>query len=213
MNFVDQEVSDYMRRLCDRFDEPVLAEMEARAAEKNFPIVGRVVGAALEMLARSINARRVLELGSGYGFSGYWFARAVGSDGEVILTDGEAENEDLAKRYLTKAGLGERCSFVVGDAIEALNDTEGDFDVIYCDIDKGDYPRAFEAARGRIREGGLYLCDNVLWSGRVARKDDDAWTQAIREHNEAVYSAPEFHPMILPIRDGVIAALKVGAVM
>ena len=212
MNFVDQEVTDYMRRLCDRFDEPVLAEMERLASEKNFPIVGRLVGVALEVLARSVRAGRVFELGSGYGFSGYWFARAVGTGGEVTLSDGDEANRDLAEGYLARAGLWDRCKFVVGDAIEVLEATEGDFDIVYCDIDKGDYPRAFQCSRTRIRPGGLYLCDNVLWSGRVAKQeDDDAWTKAIREHNQAIYDDPEFLPMILPIRDGVMAALKIGS--
>jgi len=210
MNLVDDEVAAYMRGLCDRFDEPVVAEMEKFAQEKTFPIVGRVVGAALEMLARSIGAKRIMELGSGFGFSAYWFARAVGPDGSVVLTDGEPGNALQAEAYLTKARLWDRCNFKVGDALESLAATEGDFDIIYCDIDKGDYPRAFEAARKRIRKGGYYLCDNVLWSGRVARADDDSWTEAIRRHNDAVYSDDSFLPAILPIRDGVMAALKIG---
>jgi caffeoyl-CoA O-methyltransferase len=209
MNFIDGAVSDYMRGLCDRFDDRVLMEMEKVAEDKGFPIVGRVVGATLELLSRAIGGKQVFEMGSGYGFSGYWFARAVGADGEVILTDGDAANAEQAEGYLTRAGLWDRCRFEVGDALEILEKTEGEFDVVYCDIDKGDYPRAFQAAKSRIRVGGLYMCDNVLWSGRVAKEDDDAWTEAIRRQNEDIYAEGRFLPAIIPTRDGVIAALRV----
>lgn len=210
MNFLDESVADYLNKLCGRFDDPVVAEMEDLANEKGFPIVGRVVGAMLEMMARAVGAQRVFEMGSGYGFSAYWLARAVGENGEVILTDGDPENAKAAEGYLTRAGLWDRCRFVVGDALETLESTEGDFDVIYCDIDKGDYPRAFRAARERIRVGGLYMCDNVLWSGRVATDEDDEWTNAIREQNEAIYSDGGFLPVIVPIRDGVVVSLKIS---
>lgn len=209
MNYIDAEVAAYMRKLTDRFDEPVLLEMERRAQDNKFPIVGRVVGATLEMLARSIGARRVFEMGSGYGFSGLWFARAVGEGGEVVLTDGNPDNADLAEDYLSRTGLWDRCRFLVGDAVESIQAEEGDFDVVYCDIDKVDYPRAFQEAKKRLRKGGLYLCDNVLWSGRVARHDDDdESTPSIRAHNEAIYADPDFLPSIIPTRDGVMAALK-----
>lgn len=200
-----------MRGLNDRFDDPVLLEMEELANERSFPIVERVVGVTLETLARSIQARRVFELGSGFGFSAWWFSRAVGEDGEVILTDGDAGNTALSKDFLGRAGVASRCRFVTGDAVTALNQTEGQFDVIYCDIDKEGYPDAFAAAAGRVRVGGLYLCDNVLWSGKVADLNNhDSSTEAIRAHNEAVYRDPRFLPTINPARDGVICALRIA---
>lgn len=210
MNFLAADVGDYLRNLTNRFDDPVLIEMEKVAEEKGFPIVGRVCGAALEMMTRAIGGRRVFEMGSGYGFSAYWFARAVGESGEVILTDGDPENAKQAEGYLSRVGLWDRCRFEVGDAIQTLEKTNGEFDVIYCDIDKQDYPKAFEAARSRLTVGGLYLCDNVLWSGRVARDDDDDQTKAIRRQNELIYGDENFLPAIIPIRDGIMAALRVG---
>ena len=208
MNFLDVQVSDYMRRLCDRYDHPVLNEMEEMAEKEGFPIVGRTVGAALLAFATSVGAKRVMELGSGFGYSAYWFAQAVGSGGEVILTDGDPENQKKAEDYLTRLGVFDRCTFLVGDALGSFAEQKGEFDVIYCDIDKHEYPQAFEAARTRLRKGGLYMCDNVLWSGRVAKQDDDELTNAIRKHNEAVYAAEDFLPVIVPIRDGVVVAVK-----
>jgi len=93
VDIVEPRVEEYVRSLLERYDDPVLLEMERVAAERNFPIVNRIVGVTLETLARSIGAQRVFELGSGYGYSAYWFARAVGPNGEVYFTDGDPENE------------------------------------------------------------------------------------------------------------------------
>jgi caffeoyl-CoA O-methyltransferase len=211
MNLLPEDVAAYMRTLADPFDDEVLLEMEALAAEQKFPIVERLVGATLEMLARSINARWVFELGSGFGYSAWWFARAVGPEGEVTLTDGEPRNAVLAKDFLVRSGLADRCEFFTVDAITALVAIGGEYDIVYCDIDKTEYPAAFAAAAERVRVGGLYICDNVLWSGKVAdEENDEAETEAIRLHNEMVYSDPRFLTTINPIRDGLMVALRIS---
>jgi predicted O-methyltransferase YrrM len=214
MDITNPKIEDYIRGLLKRHDEPVLLEMEAEGKERDFPIVGRMVGAAIEILARSIGAKRVFELGSGYGYSGYWFSRAVGPDGELHLTDGDPENERKALDYLGRAGLDKPVRFHVGDAVTSLNATDGDFDIVYCDIDKHGYPDAWRASRDRIRKGGLYICDNTLWSGRVTgeEKDDSRpeWTAAIKEMNEAIASDEDYLSTILPIRDGVMVAFRLN---
>jgi caffeoyl-CoA O-methyltransferase len=209
MNITDPKVEEYVRGLLARHDEPVLLEMEAEAAERDFPIVGRMVGVAIEILARGIGAGRVFELGSGYGYSGYWFSRAVGPDGELHLTDGDPANEAKAMDYLGRAGLAGPVQFHVGDAVTSLEATGGQFDVVYCDIDKDGYPQAWRAARDRIRTGGLFICDNTLWSGRVTGEVQDPrpnLTEAIKEMNVAAASDPDYLTTILPIRDGVLVA-------
>lgn len=204
-----------MRSLLTRYDEPVLLEMEAEGAHRNFPIIGRLVGVAVELLARSVGAERVFELGSGFGFSAYWFARAVGPGGEVHATDGDPANEPKALDYLSRAGLVDRIRWHVGDAVETLGAVEGEFDVVYNDIDKQGYPDAWRAARERIRVGGLYLCDNVLWSGAVADPAGDhgrdvKTTNAILEHNRMIADDERFASSIVPTRDGVFVALRVA---
>ena len=195
-----------------RFDEPVLLEMEAHAQEHGFPIVGRNVGATLEILARSVGAQRIMELGSGYGYSAYWHARAVGSGGTVHLTDGDPENAVKAADYLKRAGLADRVSFHVGDAVTEMGKLDGDFDVVFCDIDKHGYPDAWRAAAERIRVGGLYVCDIVLWYGRVAVPDAKGgraeWTDAILEHNRLIAEDERYHSTIVPTRDGVLVAIR-----
>ena len=213
MDIVNPKIEDYLRGLLGRDDDEVLKEMEALAEERDFPIVGRLVGVTLELLARAIGARRVLEMGSGYGYSAYWFARAVGTGGEVDMTEGDPANLDRAIDYLSRAGFTDRVHPWVGDALEIIDSLPGEFDVIFCDIDKGDYPAAWTKARERIRIGGLYLCDNVLWSGRVVEEkpqDDvrEGWTAAIKEHNEAIVADPRYTQTVIPTRDGVMAALR-----
>lgn len=213
IQITDDQLHHYMRGLLDRHDEPVLLAMEAEAVELGFPIVERHVGVTLEILARSVGARRVFELGSGFGYSAYWFARAVGDDGEVQCTDGDAENALKGQEYLRQAGLGNRVRYHVGDAVTSLGQVGGEFDIVYCDIDKDGYPAAWIAARERVRVGGLYICDNVLWSGRVVEgtpADDvrPGWTEAIVEHNRMVTQDDTFVASILPIRDGVMVATR-----
>jgi predicted O-methyltransferase YrrM len=210
MDIVDPRIDDYMRSRLTRFDEPVLLEMEAHGVELGFPIVGRNVGVTLEILARSVGARRVIELGSGFGYSGYWHARAVGSDGELHLTDGDPENERKAREYLGRAGSWDRITYHVGDAVASLNGLDGEFDVVYDDIDKEGYPDAWRAARERIRIGGLYVCDNVLWSGRVVDEHPDERTRAILEHNRMIADDERYLSTIVPTRDGVVVAIRIG---
>ena len=213
MDIVNPEIERYMADRSARLDEPVLLEMEAEGAERNFPIVGRNVGVTLEILARSVGARRVIELGSGFGYSGYWHSRAVGSGGELHLTDGDPENERKARDYLSRADLWEPVTYHVGDAVTSMNALDGEFDVVYDDIDKEGYPDAWRAARERVRVGGLYICDNTLRWGSAAvieeRDDDDGpRIAAVRSHNEAIANDPDFLMTILPIRDGVLVARR-----
>lgn len=209
---VNPAIEDYMRSLVGQTDHPVLAEMEAVAKENNFPIVGRLVGVFLETLAKTVNAKRIFEFGSGYGYSAYWFAKAVGTDGQVICTDGDSLNKEKAEQYLRSAGLSERVDFRAGLAQEIFAQTEGSFDICYNDVDKGDYPEVWQMAKDRVRPGGLYIADNVLWHGRVAvEKYVDivpGWTEAILEHNRLIFNDPEFDAFINPTRDGVVVARK-----
>ena len=189
--------------------DAVIEEMEARATRDDFPIVGRAVGRLLELLTFATSARRVMELGSGFGYSAVWFARAVGEGGEVVCTDRSADNADSAATYLQRLGLAERVRYRIGDALESFADEDGDFDVVFCDADKKSYPECWRKASSRIKSGGLYICDNVLWSGRVADdNDEDESTLAIREHNSLVAADERFLSSIIPIRDGVLVALR-----
>jgi caffeoyl-CoA O-methyltransferase len=209
---VHPAIEAYLKRLAAGTDTPVLLEMEDLASQRAFPIVGRLVGLSLKTLALGIGARRVFEFGSGYGYSAYWFAEAVGPEGQVVCSDGDPDNAGRAEHFLKAAGLWERVDFRVGLAQDVFGQTEGEFDICYNDVDKGDYPEIWRLARERIRPGGLYIADNVLWHGRVAMDNPVdvfiGWTEAILEHNRLIFEDPEFDAFINPTRDGVVVARR-----
>jgi caffeoyl-CoA O-methyltransferase len=189
--------------------DPVLAEMEAFAAEHDVPIVGPAVGTLLQILARSIGAERVFELGSAIGYSTAFFAQAVGRGGQVFYTDGDERNAEKARGYLERMDLADRVTIRVGDAVEGLEATIGYFDVIFIDVDKEGYPQALQAAAPRVRRGGYLIADNVLWSGKVVDGEvHDAATEGIRKFNQGLFSLEEFRSVIVPLRDGVAIARR-----
>jgi caffeoyl-CoA O-methyltransferase len=208
MDIVNPRVEEYMRSLLDRYDDPVLLEMEAETERRGFPAVGRVVGVTLEVLARSIGARRVFELGSGFGYSAYWFARAVGEGGEVHCTENDPANVEAGRAWLDRAGLGERVVWHAGDALRAFGETEGEFDVVFVDIDKREYPDAWRAASERIRVGGLYLCDNALGTGDANVVEESDVARFIREHNALVAEDERYVSAIVPTREGDLVAIR-----
>jgi caffeoyl-CoA O-methyltransferase len=201
-------VDDYLYSLLPPRDE-VLTEMEAEAAQRSISIVGPAVGRILYQLARTVDAKNIFEMGSAIGYSTIWWARAVGKSGRVFYTDGDRKNADQARGYFKRAGVEDRIEVQVGDALELLSERREQFDIIFNDVDKEDYPRVFKLAIPRIRKGGLFVTDNVLWLGRVANaKNADASTKAIREFNRLIYNSPDCFTTILPIRDGVAVATK-----
>ena len=201
-------VDDYLYSMLPKRDD-VLAEMEGYADEHNIPIVGPAVARVLHQLALMINARTVFELGSAIGYSTLWWARAVGEKGRVIYTDGDPKNVERARRYFERAHVSNRISVHTGDALEVLSEQKEQFDIIFNDVDKEDYPRVLRLVSPRLRKGGLFITDNVLWSGRVAQKHPkEATTKAILEFNRQLYNSEGFFTTILPIRDGLAVAWK-----
>jgi caffeoyl-CoA O-methyltransferase len=210
---VNGRVNKYMRALLDRHDEPVLLEMEEIARLNEFRIINRHVGVTVEILARAIGARRVFELGSGYGYSAFWFARAVGNDGEVHCTDRDPQNAKKAEEFLSRVNLWDRIRFHVGDALTSFKQVAGKWDIVYVDINKEGYTEAWNAARDLIRVGGLYIADNAISIGLPGSKKlvTDALAvqlENVREHNEMVTNDGRYLSSILPIRDGVMIALR-----
>jgi caffeoyl-CoA O-methyltransferase len=201
-------VDDYLYSMLPQRDE-VLAEMEGFATQHNIPIVGPAVARVLEQLALMINAKTVFELGSAIGYSTIWWARAVGDKGRVIYTDGDARNAERARAYFDRAGVSKRITLHTGDALEVLSEQKEQYDIIFNDVDKEDYPRVLRLVSPRLRKGGLFITDNVLWSGRVAEKNStEPRTKAILEFNRLLYNSADFYTTILPIRDGLAVALK-----
>ncbi len=201
-------VDDYLYSMLPKRDD-VLVEMEDYASSHDVPIVGPAVARVLQQLALMINAKTVFELGSAIGYSTIWWAQAVGEKGKVVYTDGDPRNAERARKYFDRAGVAKQIEVHTGDALEYLSEQKQQYDVIFNDVDKEDYPRVLRLVSPRLREGGLFITDNVLWSGRVVEKNPkDARTKAILEFNRLLYSSPDFYTTILPIRDGLTVGMK-----
>ena len=203
-----EPVESYLYSLLPPRDA-VLVEMETAAAKRDIPIVGPAVARVLHQLALIVGAKNIFEMGSAIGYSTIWWARAVGDGGRVIYTDGDRKNADEARGYFQRAGVADRISVNVGDALELLSEQKQLLDIIFCDVDKEDYPRAFRVAVPKLRKGGLFVADNVLWSGKVAQeKAAEASTKAIQEFNRLLYQSADLFTTVLPIRDGIAVAIK-----
>ena len=203
-----RSVAEYMYRLLPARD-PVLAEMEERAAKERIPIVGPSVGALFYQLARLTRARRIFEMGSAIGYSTIWWARGTEKGGEVYYTDGDPENAEAADDYLKRAGVRDRVVILVGNSLDLIDRVDGEFDIVFNDVDKHYYPEVYEKAAGRVRIGGLFVTDNVLWSGRVADASvRDRDTTNIRKFNKLLFSDQRYESSIIPLRDGVAIGLR-----
>ncbi len=204
----DPAVDEYMLGLLPARDA-VLAEMEQQARQRDIPIVGPAVGRVFFQYARLIGARKVFELGSAIGYSTIWWARAAGETGEVFYTDGDPRNAEEARGYFERAGVAGRVRIGVGDAVEQLAAQKQEFDVIFNDIDKEGYPSVLPLVAARLRSGGLFITDNVLWSGSVTQaQPKEESTRAIQEFNQRLYAMKEFFTTVLPLRDGLAVAVK-----
>ena len=208
MNIVNPAIEEYLRRITPSH-HAILKEMETLAEMTKFPIVGPLVGRTLYVLARLANAKRVLELGSGYGYSAFWFALAVGEGARIVCTENSIDNIRRAEDFLSRASLWNKVTYEQGDALQSMDRQQGEFDIIFMDIDKHQYPDGFRNGFRRLRTGGLFITDNVLWSGKVTETEQDVSTRAIVQYNEMIFNTPGTFSTILPVRDGVAVTMKV----
>jgi predicted O-methyltransferase YrrM len=207
-SILEPETEKYIYSLLPRRDA-VRREMEHYGARHRVPIIGPACGRLLYQLARLIGARRVFEMGSAIGYSTLWLAEAVGPRGEVFYTDGDPANARRAEGYFRRAGLRGRIRILVGDALEMLAETGGQFDLVFNDVNKTQYPAVFRLAVPRVRVGGLFITDNVLWSGRTARPARDENTRAIQKFNRLIYRSPKLFATLIPLRDGFAVCQKI----
>jgi caffeoyl-CoA O-methyltransferase len=193
-------------------DRPTeMAEMEAHAAATNFPIIGPAAGQFCYLLARLMGARRVFELGSGFGYSTAWFARAVEENGggEVHHVVWDEALSAQARRWIATLGYQATVRYHVGEAVEALRGSEGGFDLVFNDIDKEAYPASLPVIADKLRSGGLLIVDNLLWSGRIFDPSDTSpATEGVRQLTRDVSADPRWSVSLVPIRDGLLVARK-----
>jgi predicted O-methyltransferase YrrM len=206
-----QKVQEYLMQLSEH-DEPVLKEMEEVARQMRFPIIDRAAGRCCYLLCRLAKVRTVFEMGSGYGYSTAWFAMAVRDNGGGIVHHvvWDEELSRKARDYLQRMNLSEFVRFTVGEAVETLRNTAGHFGCIFVDIEKQDYPQAVAIAKERLALGGLLILDNMLWHGRIFDPDEHSpAAEGIRQATAMIFNDPQFVATLLPIRDGLVVAMKV----
>ena len=191
--------------------EPELQEMEKYAEKHDFPIIGASCGYYCYQLARMLNARSIFEMGSGYGYSTAWFAKAVmeNSGGVVHHTVWDEELSKSAAGHLSRLGFQGLVQFHNAEAVETLRQTQGPFDIIFNDIDKEAYPDSLPVIKEKLRKGGVLIIDNMLWSGRVFNaRNHDKSTDAIRRFTRDITTDPDWIVSLTPMRDGMIVAYK-----
>ncbi|HSL44026.1 MAG TPA: O-methyltransferase [Anaerolineales bacterium] len=205
-----QSVQDYLTSLVPP-REPELLKMEEYAEKHNFPIIGPVCGYYCYQLARMLNAKSVFELGSGYGYSTAWFAKALSENGGGVVHH-TVWDEDLSKRargHLSALGSVDLVQFHVAEAVETLRQTDGPFDIIFNDIDKEGYPDSLPVIKEKLRRGGILLIDNMLWHGQTLDPNDhEKSTEAIRRFTRDVTTDLDWIVSLMPARDGMIVAYK-----
>ena len=205
-----QSVQEYLATLVPP-REPELQKMEKYAEENGFPIIGPVCGYYCYQLARMTNAKSVFELGSGYGYSTAWFAKAVKENGGGVVHH-TVWDDDLSKRaegHLSALGSTDVVEFHIAEAVETLRQTQGPFDIIFNDIDKEAYPDSLPVIKEKLRHGGILIIDNMLWSGRIFDPDDhDKSTEAIRRFTRDITSDLDWIVSLIPARDGMIVGYK-----
>lgn len=210
MTYSPDQLSDYLNNLVPE-RPPEIQEMERYAEEHDFPIIGPAAGYYCYLMARLMNAQRIFELGSGYGYSTAWFARAVQENGggEVYHTVWDEQLSQRARTHLDKLGYGGLVRYRVSEAVQALREVDSTFDLIFNDINKTAYPDSLEVIEERLRPGGLLIVDNTLWSGRVLdESNQDEATRAIRELTRRLVHSDRWVASLVPIRDGLTVAYR-----
>ena len=200
------EQAEYLDLLLPPSD-PLLAEMERVAGERDIPISDPEVGRLLELLARCCRARRVLEIGTAIGYGALCLARGA-PEAAVVSLDRDPEMHAEARRWLQRGAVADRVELLCGDALELLPGLSGPFELAYVDADKRHLRRFLDLLLPKLAVGGLVVVDNLLWKGRVAGDDMDDETEAIRSFNGYLMMHPQLRSVLLPLGDGVGLATK-----
>jgi predicted O-methyltransferase YrrM len=193
-------------------DEP-LRNARRRGEDAGATPIGPAGGAALRFLAAAISARTVVEIGSGCGVSGIWLLRGMRPDGVLTSVDVEPAHQRMAREAYTEAGFPtSRARLIAGRALDVLPRlTDGAYDMVFCDADKQEYPDYLGAALRLLRPGGVVAFDNALWHDRVADPANrEPATLAIRGLQKMVRDDDRLTPVLLPVGDGLLTAVKSG---
>ena len=209
---IQRDQAEYLNTLTTQND-PLLAEMEAYAAEHRVPIADREVALFLEITARAIAAKKVLEIGMAIGYSVVYLARGMGQGGKVVTIEPSDEMINAATMFLNRANLSDNVHIQRGKALEVMPQLTDSFDLLYIDAVKEEYAQYLDRGLPLLRAGGVVIVDNLLWGGRVAQPagpNDEDSTRALREFNRYFMNHPQLRSEILSVGDGLGYAVKTG---
>lgn len=207
---IQRDQAEYLDRLSVQHD-PLLAEMEEYAAEHRVPIADREVATFLEITARAMKAKRVLEIGMAIGYSVVHLARGMGEHGVVVTIEPSDEMIETATGFLQRANVANRVQLARGKALDVMPGFTETYDLLYIDAVKEEYKQYLDLGLPRLRQDGVVIVDNMLWGGKVAQtenSDDEASTIALREFNEYFMNHSQLRSEILSIGDGLGYAVK-----
>jgi predicted O-methyltransferase YrrM len=204
---IQREQAEYLDQLLPASD-PLVAEMEAYAAEHRVPIADREVARFLEITARTTGARKALEIGMAIGYSVVHLARGMGEQGLIVTIDPSDEMIRAASGYLERAGVRDRVKIERGKALDVMPRLEDTFDLLFIDAVKEEYKQYLDLGLQRLRTGGVVIVDNLLWGGKVAADDTESSTVALREFNHYFVNHPQLRAEVLPVGDGLGYAVK-----
>ena len=207
---IQRDQAEYLDDLTQQKDS-LLAEMEAYAAEHRVPIADREVALFLEITARAIAAKKVLEIGMAIGYSVVHLARGMGQGGTVVTIEPSDEMINAATMFLERANLFDGVRIERGKALDVMPRLTDTFDILYIDAVKEEYAQYLDLGLPLLRSGGVVIVDNLLWGGRVAQPaaaDDEESTRALREFNRYFMNHPQLRSEILSVGDGLGYAVK-----
>lgn len=208
MSITYDYIDDYLYRMAAPRD-PLLEKMEEYADTNNVPIIGPLVGRLIYNLAKMSQSKKILEIGTAIGYSGIWLARAIAPvKGNLTTIDMNPERVNIARRNIAEAGLERSVKVIQGSALEVLPTLKDEYDMVFLDSDKDVYPDVFKMSLSLLRKGGLFVADNALWGGDVAKGGKSKDTQSMIKFNKVVAGSAGLSTVILPLRDGVLVSLK-----
>lgn len=207
MHFLPQEIDDYV--VAHSAKEPELLQQLNRETNQKVlqprMLSGHYQGRLLSMLSKLINPQNILEIGTYTGYSALCLAEGIKSDGVLHTIDINEELMDFQKRYFDASPWKDQIVQHLGDATEIIPSLKEDFDLVFLDADKPNYPTYFQQIMEKLRPGGVILSDNVLWSGKVVEqvKEDDESTKALLKYNRLLAEDERLETVMLPVRDGL----------
>ena len=185
---------------------PLLLELEQLGRADGIPIVSRETGRLLSTLVHAMQANRILEIGTAYGYSTLWMALALPPAGRIWTIDPDRERTEIANGFFKRAGKDQAIDIINQPALDVLKTfPQRNLDIVFIDAVKLEYKDYLELAVPLLKRSGLVVVDNLLWSGRVAEKPekkDSAETKALREFNHVFLNHPQLDATIVPLGDG-----------